>query len=105
MSCVERVYTAPEDRMSAPSFDHALKDPCPDGFVIEPCHEIILVEGLYVLLGTNSPGLMYDSMHDCGKACSDSAPWGRPCEGFSVVRVSASWAPASWVPASWAYSA
>ncbi len=34
----------------APSFDHALKDPCPDSVQITPVHRIVLIEGLYTFL-------------------------------------------------------
>lgn len=53
LKCVASVYAAQEaERIVAPSFDHVLGDPCAEGFVIERRHKIILVEGLYVLLGT-----------------------------------------------------
>lgn len=36
--------------ITAPSFDHAIKDPVADGYIIQPSHRIVVVEGLYVLL-------------------------------------------------------
>ncbi|PWZ00910.1 P-loop containing nucleoside triphosphate hydrolase protein [Testicularia cyperi] len=37
----------PDVTLLAPSFDHAVKDPCPDAVRIEPNHRIVLIEGLY----------------------------------------------------------
>lgn len=36
--------------LSAPTFDHALKDPTPDAMAIHPCHRIVVIEGLYTFL-------------------------------------------------------
>jgi pantothenate kinase len=36
--------------ITAPSFDHAIKDPVAGGYAILPSHRIVVVEGLYVLL-------------------------------------------------------
>jgi len=36
--------------ITAPSFDHAVKDPCPHAVTILPEHRIIIVEGLYTFL-------------------------------------------------------
>ena len=36
--------------ISAPSFNHALKDPVPDDVIIHPYHRIVIIEGLYVFL-------------------------------------------------------
>jgi pantothenate kinase len=36
--------------ITAPSFDHALKDPCPHAVTILSEHRIILIEGLYTFL-------------------------------------------------------
>jgi pantothenate kinase len=36
--------------ITAPSFDHALKDPTPDGISVRPHHCIVLIEGLYTFL-------------------------------------------------------
>jgi len=36
--------------ITAPSFDHALKDPSPHAIRILPSHRIVVIEGLYVLL-------------------------------------------------------
>ena len=36
--------------ITAPSFDHAVKDPCPHAVSILPEHRIIMIEGLYTFL-------------------------------------------------------
>lgn len=36
--------------ITAPSFDHALKDPTPEAVSILPHHRIVIIEGLYALL-------------------------------------------------------
>ncbi|KAH7330670.1 P-loop containing nucleoside triphosphate hydrolase protein [Rhizoctonia solani] len=36
----------------APTFDHALKDPAPNGQSILPSHRIVLIEGLYTFVNT-----------------------------------------------------
>jgi pantothenate kinase len=36
--------------ITAPSFDHAVKDPCPHAVTILPEHRIIIIEGLYTFL-------------------------------------------------------
>lgn len=36
--------------ITAPSFDHALKDPSPDAVTIHPDHRIVVIEGLYTFL-------------------------------------------------------
>lgn len=36
--------------VSAPSFDHALKDPTPDAVTVYPHHRIVIIEGLYAIL-------------------------------------------------------
>jgi pantothenate kinase len=40
----------PNTVITAPGFDHAVKDPSPDFVTIMPSHRIILIEGLYVFL-------------------------------------------------------
>ncbi|KAK8214694.1 hypothetical protein M8818_002274 [Zalaria obscura] len=40
----------PEENIYAPSFDHAIKDPVPDGIVILPSVSIVILEGNYLLL-------------------------------------------------------
>ncbi|KAF8174744.1 P-loop containing nucleoside triphosphate hydrolase protein [Pholiota molesta] len=40
----------PSTVLTAPSFDHALKDPTPDAVTIHPYHRIVLIEGLYMFL-------------------------------------------------------
>lgn len=39
-----------EGVLTAPTFDHALKDPTPDALEIHPHHTIVLIEGLYTFL-------------------------------------------------------
>lgn len=36
--------------VSAPSFDHARKDPSPNVVIVHPYHRIVVIEGLYVSL-------------------------------------------------------
>ena len=36
--------------LSAPTFDHALKDPTPEAIAIHPYHRIVAIEGLYTFL-------------------------------------------------------
>lgn len=36
---------------SLPSFDHAVGDPVEDDIIIHAHHRVVLIEGLYVLLG------------------------------------------------------
>lgn len=45
-----RENTKNDTVISAPSFDHALKDPIPDDVIIHPYHRIVIIEGLYVFL-------------------------------------------------------
>ena len=49
--------------ITAPSFDHALKDPTPDSVTIYPYHRIVIIEGLYVFLAIkpwSEGGLLLD---------------------------------------------
>ncbi|KAG5644135.1 hypothetical protein DXG03_009082 [Asterophora parasitica] len=49
--------------ITAPSFDHALKDPTYDDVSIHPYHRIVLIEGLYTLLSIppwDEAGLLLD---------------------------------------------
>ncbi|PPQ87837.1 hypothetical protein CVT25_009489 [Psilocybe cyanescens] len=49
--------------ITAPSFDHALKDPTPDAVSIHPHHRIVIIEGLYVFLSIppwSEGGLLLD---------------------------------------------
>jgi len=48
--CRLRENTRHETVISAPSFNHALKDPIPDDVIIHPYHRIVIIEGLYVFL-------------------------------------------------------
>ncbi|PFH48276.1 hypothetical protein AMATHDRAFT_76804 [Amanita thiersii Skay4041] len=45
-----REKVLPESVITAPSFDHALKDPTPDAVSILACHRIVIIEGLYTFL-------------------------------------------------------
>ena len=38
--------------ITAPSFDHAAKDPCPHAVTVLPEHRIVIIEGLYTFLST-----------------------------------------------------
>ncbi|KAI3602359.1 kinase-related protein [Moniliophthora roreri] len=42
--------------ITAPSFDHATKDPTPDAISIHPYHRIVIIEGLYTTLDVDSWG-------------------------------------------------
>jgi len=49
--------------VTAPSFDHALKDPTPNAVSIHPHHRIVVIEGLYVFLAIHpwsDGGLLLD---------------------------------------------
>jgi pantothenate kinase len=46
----EPVLPGATTTITAPSFDHAVKDPCPHAITILPEHRIIIVEGLYTFL-------------------------------------------------------
>ncbi|EDR00645.1 uncharacterized protein LACBIDRAFT_192031 [Laccaria bicolor S238N-H82] len=49
--------------ITAPSFDHAVKDPTPDAVSIYPYHRIVIIEGLYTLLSIepwSAGGLLLD---------------------------------------------
>lgn len=43
-------FTSSTSVITAPSFDHALKDPTPHAVSILPQHRIVLIEGLYTFL-------------------------------------------------------
>lgn len=45
-----RDTTNPSTILTAPSFDHALKDPTPDAVTIHPYHRLVIIEGLYTFL-------------------------------------------------------
>lgn len=47
-------HATPEECIYAPSFDHAIKDPTPNGVIIPPDASIVILEGLYLLL--DEPG-------------------------------------------------
>lgn len=49
---VKRCKSGINETILAPSFDHAVKDPVADGVIIPSGTEIILFEGLYLLLDT-----------------------------------------------------
>ena len=49
--------------ITAPSFDHAVKDPTPDAVSIYPYHQIVIIEGLYTFLSIepwSAGGLLLD---------------------------------------------
>ncbi|KAI8810310.1 P-loop containing nucleoside triphosphate hydrolase protein [Cladochytrium replicatum] len=47
---IEMLKRVPLEKVTAPSFDHQLKDPVEDDIVILPSHRVVLLEGLYVQL-------------------------------------------------------
>ncbi|KIM81772.1 hypothetical protein PILCRDRAFT_97619 [Piloderma croceum F 1598] len=47
---LRQVVTTTSAVITAPSFDHAVKDPTPEAIRIMPYHRIILIEGLYTFL-------------------------------------------------------
>ncbi|KAF8628524.1 hypothetical protein AX15_003838 [Amanita polypyramis BW_CC] len=49
-SLKEEILSTNEQLITAPSFDHALKDPAPGAISIHPHHRIIIIEGLYTFL-------------------------------------------------------
>ncbi|KAF9482359.1 P-loop containing nucleoside triphosphate hydrolase protein [Pholiota conissans] len=42
--------TSTPQTLTAPSFDHTLKDPTPDAVTVHPYHRIVIIEGLYTFL-------------------------------------------------------
>lgn len=61
--CRLREETGNDTILSAPSFDHALKDPTPDLVLVHPYHRIVVIEGLYVFLAIDpwrKAGMMLD---------------------------------------------
>lgn len=48
--CLRRPLTPTTPIITAPSFDHALKDPTPNAVSIHPRHRVIIIEGLYTFL-------------------------------------------------------
>lgn len=55
--------TATVDIVTAPSFDHALKDPTPDAVTVHTHHRIVIIEGLYTFLAVqpwSEAGLLLD---------------------------------------------
>lgn len=52
-----REEISPETRIiTAPSFDHAVKDPTPHAVQIHPQHRLVIIEGLYAALNVDSWG-------------------------------------------------
>lgn len=50
---VDFVFKLRDDSLAittAPSFDHAVKDPVPEAFSVLPQHRIVIIEGLYAFL-------------------------------------------------------
>jgi pantothenate kinase len=47
---VKALKEADKVLVTAPSFDHAFKDPVYDAIEIRPQHRIVVIEGLYALL-------------------------------------------------------
>ncbi|KAH7884091.1 P-loop containing nucleoside triphosphate hydrolase protein [Phlebopus sp. FC_14] len=53
LSFVRRLREPLDGPITAPSFDHALKDPTPDAVSIQPYHRIVVIEGLYTMLNAD----------------------------------------------------
>ena len=59
----EGILSIAEQVITAPSFDHALKDPTPDAVSIYSHHRIVIIEGLYAFLSIDpwkEAGLLLD---------------------------------------------
>ncbi|PRP75628.1 hypothetical protein PROFUN_07994 [Planoprotostelium fungivorum] len=50
ITLLKKIKSDTDSQVLAPSFDHALKDPKEDDIVILPTHQIVIVEGNYILL-------------------------------------------------------
>ncbi|KAL1746207.1 P-loop containing nucleoside triphosphate hydrolase protein [Schizophyllum fasciatum] len=50
LAFVRSLRQEPTDVITAPSFDHAVKDPTPHAVVVHPHHRIVIIEGLYTYL-------------------------------------------------------
>ena len=50
--------------IKAPSFDHKIADPVEDDIVIELCHKLIIIEGIYLHLKNPSPWNEISSLFD-----------------------------------------
>jgi len=60
---VRSLRSTAEQVITAPSFDHALKDPTPDAVSVYSHHRIIIIEGLYTFLSIDpwkEAGLLLD---------------------------------------------
>lgn len=63
VSFVRAIRNSSTSVITAPSFDHALKDPTPDAISIYPYHRIVIIEGLYTFLAIkpwSEGGLLLD---------------------------------------------
>lgn len=47
---LKQIKNSSEDTIKVPGFDHAKKDPSPDEYEVTPDIQIVIVEGLYLLL-------------------------------------------------------
>lgn len=59
----DSIISSSTPSISAPSFDHALKDPTPDAVSIHSYHRIVIIEGLYTFLAIepwSEGGLLLD---------------------------------------------
>lgn len=63
VALVKKCKSGINETISAPSFDHAVKDPVADGVIIPSGTEIVLFEGLYLLLDTE-PWCQISNMAD-----------------------------------------
>jgi pantothenate kinase len=78
--------------LTAPSFDHALKDPSPDAVVIHPYHRIVIIEGLYTFLAVepwDEAGRMLDERW--WVACEEGEARRRLVNRHVVTGVTANW--------------
>jgi pantothenate kinase len=78
--------------LTAPSFDHALKDPAPDAVVIHPYHRIVIIEGLYTFLNVEpwgEAGRMLDERW--WVACEEGEARRRLVKRHVVTGVVANW--------------
>lgn len=83
--------------MTAPSFSHSLKDPIFDDVVVRPHHRIVIIEGLYVFLGTD-PWVKAATSLDERWFITGDAEEGkqRLCKRHVETGVAADWEEAVW---------
>jgi pantothenate kinase len=86
-----------EGVVTAPSFSHSLKDPVFDDIVVRPHHRIVIIEGLYALLGTD-PWVKAANLLDERWFVTVNAELGkhRLCTRHVETGVAADWEEAVW---------